>query len=526
MRPESGATESVWMQTTEPPPCEPIPADVRTNVCVIGAGVSGMTTAYLLGRAGKAVTVIDNGPIGSGETGRTTAHLTAVLDDRYTSLVHLHGTDNARRAAESHMAAIERIEAIADLEDIDCDFERVNGYLFLGDGDRRDTLDKELHALHTVGFSNARITPHAPVTAFDTGIAIELARQAQFHPLKYLNGLAKAIVRDGGTIACGTKAMSIEDGEPATVKTADGHTILADDVVVATNSPVNDWMVMHSKLAPYRTYVIAFRIPTGSVPHVLLWDTSDPYHYVRVFSEPGTQDELLIVGGEDHKTGQSHDTEERFARLERWARNRFSMAGTIRFRWSGQVLEPVDGLAYIGRNPGSDKHIYIITGSSGNGMTGGTLGGMLITDLLLERENPWVSLYDPGRITMRSATEYARENINVVEQYAQWLTPGDVGDVDDIEPGSGAVIRRGIHKIAVYKDETGHVTERSAVCTHLYCIVDWNDTEKTWDCPCHGSRFDAYGRVVTGPAIADLGPPPTQTAKHTPTRPSEVAPAV
>lgn len=503
------------MHTVSIPPDSPLPGDVRTNVCVIGAGIAGMTTAYLLARAGKAVTVIDSGPVGGGETGRTTAHITALLDDRYATIARRHGGDRARQAAESHTAAIERIEAIADLEDIDCDFERVNGYLFLGEHDDRDTLDKELYATHAAGLTTTRIVPHAPITGFDTGIALEITRQAQFHPLKYLKGLAKAIVRDGGTIACGTKAMHIEDGEPAVIRTADDHTILADDIVVATNSPVNDWMVMHSKQAPYRTYVVAFRIPKGAVPHVLLWDTSDPYHYVRVqAAEPGSADELLIVGGEDHKTGQSHDAEERFARLERWARRRFPMARELAFHWSGQVLEPVDGLAYIGKNPGNDQHIYIITGVSGNGMTYGTLGGMLITDLLLQRENPWTTLYDPSRINVRSATEYARENINVVEQYTHWLTPGDVGNVDDIEPGSGAVIRRGIHKIAAYKDDAGHVTECSAVCTHLYCIVDWNDMEKTWDCPCHGSRFDAYGKVISGPAIEDLPPAPVAKSDH------------
>jgi Rieske Fe-S protein len=185
------------------------------------------------------------------------------------------------------------------------------------------------------------------------------------------------------------------------------------------------------------------------------------------------------------------------------------MVGNVLYRWSGQVLEPVDAIAFIGQNPGNE-HIYIITGHSGNGMTYGTIGGMLITDLITKTDNPWAALYDPGRINVRSVTEFAKENLNVAEQYAQWLTPGDVGSIDDIPPGSGAVIRRGMRKLAVYKDETGRVTQCSAVCTHLYCIVDWNDTEKTWDCPCHGSRFDPQGHVITGPAIADLEPIPQE----------------
>lgn len=514
MHSDSGATESVWMETTETTAFPPLADDVRVSVCVVGAGIAGMTTAYLLARAGKSVVVVDDGAIGGGETGRSTAHITAALDDRYYRIARLHGERGARLAAESHVAAIQRIEAIASQEEIDCDFERVDGFLFLSKGDSRALLERELAAVRQAGVKDVALFQRAPIETFDTGPALRFPRQAQFHPLKYVNGLARAIVRDGGTIHCGTRVSRIEDGTPATVTTADGHTILADDVVVATNSPVNDWMVIHTKQAPYRTYVIGLRIPRGTTPHLLLWDTADPYHYVRVYSPDDEQEhDTLIVGGEDHKTGQANDMEERFRCLETWTRERFPMAGEVLYRWSGQVMEPVDAMAFIGRNPGSDEHIYVITGDSGNGITHGTLGGILLSDLILGRDNPWASLYDPGRITLRSAPEFARENLNVAEQYAQYLTPGDVGSVDAIPPGSGAVIRRGVHKIAVYKDDHGEITERSAVCTHLYCIVDWNDTEKTWDCPCHGSRFDRHGTVVNGPAIADLEEIPTaQTA--------------
>jgi glycine/D-amino acid oxidase-like deaminating enzyme/nitrite reductase/ring-hydroxylating ferredoxin subunit len=506
MHSDSGATESLWMDTAEADTHPPLTEDARTHVCVIGAGIAGMSTAYLLSREGKDVIVIDDGAIGGGETGRTTAHVCNALDDRYFELAKLFGDDGARYAAESHSAAIQRIEAIAQLEDIDCDFERLDGFLFLHEGGDREVLDDELDATHQAGLADTGLFDRAPIEAFDTGLALRFPRQAQFHPLKYLNGLARAIIRDGGRIYCGTKAKNIEDGAPGKVTTADGHTIIADHIVVATNSPVNDWMVMHTKQAPYRTYVVGIRIPKGSIPHMLLWDTGDPYHYIRVHAadKPGANYEVLIVGGEDHKTGQAEDTNERFARLEQWARARYSMAGEVIYKWSGQVLEPVDGLAFIGKNPGSDEHIYIATGDSGNGITHGTIAGILLTDIIVGRENPWTDLYDPSRISLRSAPDFARENLNVAEQYSTWLTPGDVGSADDIPNGSGAVIRRGIHKIAVYKDADGAISECSAVCPHLYCIVDWNDTEKSWDCPCHGSRFDPYGKVVNGPAISDL----------------------
>ena len=508
MQSDSGATESLWMDTVDTLSFSPLTDDARASVCVIGAGIAGMSIAYMLTRAGKAVIVIDDGSIGGGETGRTTAHLVNALDDYYFRLAKLFGDEGARYAAESHTAAIQRIESIVELEDIDCDFERLDGFLFLGKDDKPETLVDELEATHLAGLRDTGLFERAPLDAFDTGVALRFPRQAQFHVLKYLNGLARAITRDGGRIYCDTRAKNIEDGTPARVVTADGHVILADDVVVATHSPVNDWMVMHTKQAAYRTYVVAFKVPIGAIPRMLLWDTEDPYHYVSVHpaGKPGADYEVLIVGGEDHKTGQAQNTAERFTRLENWARDRFTMAGRIVYRWSGQLLEPVDGLAFIGKNPGADEHIYIVTGDSGNGITHGTIAGILLTDLITGHENPWAGIYDPSRISFRSAPEYARQNFNVAEQYSSWLTSGDVGGVDEIPNDSGAVIRRGMRKIAVYKDASGNVTERSAVCTHLYCIVDWNDTEKTWDCPCHGSRYDCYGKVVNGPAIADLEP--------------------
>jgi glycine/D-amino acid oxidase-like deaminating enzyme/nitrite reductase/ring-hydroxylating ferredoxin subunit len=508
MDPKSGATESLWMDTVDSVSYPPLMEDARAHVCVIGAGIAGMTTAYLLAREGKAVVVIDNGPVGSGQTGRTTAHISNALDDRYFQIAKLFGDEGARRAAESHTAAIQRIEAIAELEDIDCDFERLDGFLFLHEGGKREILDDELEATHLAGLADTGLFARAPIDSFDTGVALRFPRQAQFHPLKYLNGLASAITRDGGRIYCGTQARDIEDGIPAKVTTADGHTITAEDIVVATNSPVNDWMVMHTKQAPYRTYVVGLRVPTGSIPHMLLWDTGDPYHYIRVHpaDKPGADYEVLIVGGEDHKTGQAQNTAERFTRLENWARQRFPVAQDVIYRWSGQVLEPVDAMAFIGKNPGSDEHVYIATGDSGNGITHGTVAGILLTDLITGVENPWADLYDPSRITFRSATDYARENLNVAEQYSTWLTPGDVGSAEEIPNNSGAVIRRGMRKIAVYRDASGNISKCSAVCTHLYCIVDWNDTEKTWDCPCHGSRFDALGKVLNGPSVADLAP--------------------
>lgn len=508
MENDSGQNLSIWMETAEVPAPSPLTENSDIDVCVIGAGIAGMTTAYLLVREGKSVVVLDDGRIGGGMTERTTAHLTNVLDDRFFELERLHGEKGARLAAHSHSAAIDLIESITTTEKIDCDFERLDGYLFVPPGESTEILDRELAATHRAGLQAERVE-RAPLGDFDTGLCLRFPNQAQFHPMKYLAGLAVAIERDGGRIFTGTHVEEIKGGSPARIKTSEGHLVTAGAVVVATNTPVNDLLAVHTKQAPYMTYVIGARVPRGSVTRALYWDTPDPYHYVRLHSVNDSQaggHDILIVGGEDHKTGQEDDAEDRYGRLEAWTRERFPMAGQIEYRWSGQVMEPVDGLAFIGRNPLDADNVYIATGDSGNGMTHGSIAGLLLTDLILGRDNEWTTLYDPTRKTLLAAYDFAKENLNVVAQFADWVTGGDVDSPQEVTPGEGAVIRRGLTKVAVYRDEQGTLYECSAVCTHLGCIVAWNGDEKTWDCPCHGSRYDAFGKVISGPAISDLTP--------------------
>jgi nitrite reductase/ring-hydroxylating ferredoxin subunit len=325
-----------------------------------------------------------------------------------------------------------------------------------------------------------------------------------------MSGLARAFTRLGGRIHTRTHADKIEGGEAARVHTAAGHTVTSSAVVVATNSPVNDLISIHTKQAPYRTYVVGAQVPSGSISRMLLWDTEDPYHYVRLQTiKDGTGQpthDVLIVGGEDHKTGQAEDGDERFRRLREWTRERFPAAVEFEFQWSGQVLEPSDGLAFIGRNPSDAPNVFIATGDSGHGMTHGTIAGMLIKDLILGRENRWAALYDPSRVWSSATRDFVTENLNVAAQYADYLTGGEVASADEIAPGTGAVMRRGLKKVAVFRDDAGALYEHSAVCTHLGCVVAWNDREKSWDCPCHGSRFaSADGHVLNGPAIEGLG---------------------
>ena len=487
--------------------------DIKADVCIVGAGIAGITTAYLLAREGKSVVVLDDGSVGGGQTERTTAHLASVIDDYYFEIERLHGEDGAKLAAASHTAAIDLIENIVAQESIECEFERIDGYLFLPAGESSDLLERELNAAQRAGLSDVERVHRAPMDHFDTGPALRFPRQGQFHPLKYLGSLASAIVRNEGRIFTGTHAAKINGGSPAHVLTSDGLTVTSAAVVVATNTPINDLVAIHTKQAAYLTYVIGARIPCASVKKALYWDTLDPYHYVRVQS--GTlagsaihskelSHDILIVGGEDHKTGQSDDAGDRYIRLEAWARERFPMIQEVVSRWSGQVMEPVDGLAFIGRNPLDSDNVFVATGDSGMGMTHGTIAGTLLTDLIIGRQNEWETLYNPSRKTLRAAVEFAKETSNMASQYSDWLTRGDVSSPKEIAPGTGAVLRRGLKKLAVYRNEDGQLQEFSAACTHLGCVVNWNSSERTWDCPCHGSRFDKDGRVVSGPAIRNL----------------------
>ena len=500
-RSDSGDTQTVWMVTADL--IEPVllDRDLETGVCIVGAGIAGLSTAYCLVHSGRRVVVVDDGPIGGGETCRTTAHLTSALDDRYCELEKLHGERGARLAALSHTAAIQAIERIVTETGALCEFERVDGFLFAPPGESPDLLKRELEAARRAGLL-VQWLDQAPIADFHTGPALCFPDQAQFHPLVYLAALARSVESAGGLIVR-AHAEEFTGGKSARVKTSEGHTITASAIVVATNTPVNDRVAIHTKQAPYRTYVVGLRVPRGRVTRALFWDTADPYHYVRV--QPlDASSELLIVGGEDHRTGQQDDGAQRFVRLEEWARARFPSAQGVEFQWSGQVMEPVDSLAFIGRNPGDEDNVFIATGDSGNGMTHGTIAGLLLTDLILGRENQYSELYDPSRKSVRALPEFAREGAASQVGYAGWVTRGDVSSVDQIPPGEGAVLRRGLAKVAVYRSESGVCFERSAVCPHLGCIVEWNSTEKTWDCPCHGSRFANDGHVVNGPAKGDL----------------------
>jgi glycine/D-amino acid oxidase-like deaminating enzyme/nitrite reductase/ring-hydroxylating ferredoxin subunit len=501
-------TQSLWLATKTLPEYPALDHDLNTDVCVIGAGIAGLTTAYHLARAGKRVIVLEDGRVGSGETGRTTAHLTAALDDRYWNLERMHGADGARLAAESHMAAINRAQEIVRAERIECEFQRVSGYLVAPEGrspaEHRERMEMELDFAQRASICDLELLERAPIDSWNTGLALHFPRQAQFKPLAFLDGLARSIVRDGGRIFENTHVQGLEAGTPVTVKADNGRSVTAGAVAVCTNASISDFWITHIKQAPYRTYVVAARVRADSVPAALYWDDDDPYHYVRVARSAEPRFDWLIVGGEDHKTGHKDDAGDRFHALEEWTRSRFPQISDFVYHWSGQVLEPFDYLSFTGRTPDGSENVYMHSGDSGNGITHGLMAGMLLTDLILGRENSWAHVYDPKRVSLKAAPEFIRQNLDVAAQFRDYLRPANVHDEAAIPAGEGRVLLRAGKRIAAYRDEQGRLHERSAVCTHLKCIVHWNSLEKSWDCPCHGSRFDPLGTVLNGPALMPL----------------------
>jgi glycine/D-amino acid oxidase-like deaminating enzyme/nitrite reductase/ring-hydroxylating ferredoxin subunit len=494
-------TKSVWMDATVAE-ASPLKDDQTADVAVIGSGIAGLSTAYELTGRGRSVIVLDRGRIGSGMTARTTAHLASALDDRYANLIDARGVDIARMVYQSQASAISRIEAIQANERIACDFQRIDGYLLLAPGTAASELDKELAACRKAGVPVTDTREPTCLHAKNLVRSLRFPDQARFHPLKYLAGLARAITRNGGLLFGDTTVESaIEEKNGVVVKTARG-TVRATDVVFATNSPISGSVTIHTKQAPYRTYALAATLPRGSLPDALYWDTLDPYHYVRLQPHSEHQD-IVIVGGEDHKSGQADDGEARFTALETWARERLPKMGKVTHRWSGQVMEPADYLGFIGLNSG-EKHRYIVTGDSGQGITNGVIASMLIANLIIDGNSPWAKAYEPSRTITKNIGEYLSENMTALRSFAEYLTMGETAAIEKLKPGEGGLFRSGLKKIAVCRDQEGHLHSHSASCTHMGCVVHWNSLEQCWDCPCHGSQFAPDGTALNGPAVAPL----------------------
>jgi glycine/D-amino acid oxidase-like deaminating enzyme/nitrite reductase/ring-hydroxylating ferredoxin subunit len=499
-------TTPYWMDASLPrfPKLE---RNARVDVVVVGGGITGLTAAYLVAKAGRSVTLLERARCADIDTGHTSAHLTMVTDLRLTDLVDRFGRNHAQAVWDAGLAAIAQIDTIVRDEKISCEFTWVPGYLHnpvdSASDDGVDGFKQEATLATELGF-DATFVSDVP---FVGGPGVQFEDQARFHPRQYVAGLARAVSASGGQIYEHSAADAFCD-DPRSV-TSNGSTISCDAIVLATHTPlmgntnIASATLFQTKLALYTSYVVAGRIPSGIMPDALFWDTADPYHYLRLERHRGF--DVVIFGGEDHKTGQASDTNACFERLER-AATALVPGFEVTHRWSGQVIATPDGLPYIGETAARQ---FAATGFAGNGMTFGTLGGMMTADRVLDRANPWRDLLDPTRKKVRGALwDYVTENKDYPYYLVRDRFAGSEGrSLRALKRGQGKILDIDGKRVAAYRDPSGATVVRSAVCTHMGCAVAWNDAERTWDCPCHGSRFTTDGSVIAGPAESPLAEP-------------------
>ncbi|KAK4141501.1 FAD dependent oxidoreductase-domain-containing protein [Dichotomopilus funicola] len=531
----SGATNPVWtlhQPYTSHPRFPQLTTSVTTpshspTIVIIGAGIAGIQTAYeliLRNHNNYRIVLLEARDVLSGESGRTSGHLTNDLDDGYVQIAKKHGEKGAKLAAESHAWARDRVEEVVRELGIECEFRRVRAYDVSqycrgeeGYEGEMGELRGEAEMQRGLGLET-RFEENLTVRGWngkpDQRGGMISENQATFHPTRYLAGVL-AWLKTQPNFSCytRTRVTNIQEqgievlglGHKSVVVTTEaGHTIHADYAIEATCIPLQKLSVV-AELEFFRSYCIAVRVPRGSVEDCLLYDNAEAYKYVRL-TACDEKDDYLVVGGCDHKVGQA-ETLPRFEELEKWTRERFPQAGKTDYKWSGQIFEPVDYMAFIGKNQGNDK-IFIVTGDSGDGLTHGVLAGRLIADEIEGKPNEWASLYNPKRLgsIAKSLPTMIQHDVQINMQYKRFLQ-SDISDIEDLAPGCGGVLNTGTSKpLAVYKDDRGEVTTYSALCPHMKGVVCWNHAEKSFDCPVHGSRFSANGICLSGPAKMNLSP--------------------
>ena len=493
--------KSFWIDTADAPDYPAAAGTISVDVAVVGAGIVGLTAAWLLKNAGKTVAVLDARRVAASVTGHTTAKVTSGHGLIYSQLTKRLGQEAATIYAQSNQAAVEKIVSIASDLGIDCDLEQNNNYVFGESDDEVEKLREEAAAARGAGL-DAEFT-FENTLPFPIVGAVKHADQYQFHPRKYLDPIARAIQGDGSHVFENSRVTELKEEDSCLLVTPDAS-IQANKVILATHFPAFDRGLFFAKVHAYRSYVVAAAIPKEDAPAGMWINASSPSRSVRTAPYRGRR--LLIVTGEGHKTGQETDTEKRYAALEDWTRERFGV-DSFDYRWSTQDNISIDHVPYIGRLTRGSENVFTATGFAGWGMTNGTVAAMLLTDLVQDVPNPWHDLYDANRLNPgASAQKFLKENLDAGVRFVSDRLKSIANSVEKIPPGEAGVVAVGAKSVAVRKDETGDVHALSATCTHLGCIVQWNRAEKTWDCPCHGSRFDSSGEVIQGPAAKPLRP--------------------
>jgi glycine/D-amino acid oxidase-like deaminating enzyme/nitrite reductase/ring-hydroxylating ferredoxin subunit len=491
----------LWIATSPAPAFPELRGRVEVDVAVVGGGITGLTAALLLTRAGHSVALVEAGRVASGATGYTSAKVSSLHGLTYADLVETHGEDTARSYAEAAQGGLGQVAALVEGDGIEADFERMPAFTYVLDDERITDVEREADAARRLGLP-ASLTTEAGLP-FPVAAAVRFEDQAVFHPRRYCLGLARLLVAEGGRVFERSPATDIAEGNPCTVSTPEGH-VLATHVVQATLLPFHDPGGFFAKTAPSRSYCIAARVE-GPVPEGMYLSADGPTRSTRPHrSAEGT---FLVVGGEGHKVGQDPDTRGRYEALERWARESFRI-GSIDYRWSAQDYMPADGVPYVGKLSPRAERLWVATGFRKWGMTSGTAAAMILTDLISGHHNPWAAAFEATRIKLGAAArKLLRENADVARRFVGDRIAGLVApDAGELAPGEGGIVKLGRDRVAAYRDEEGRLHARSPACTHLGCLVAFNTAERTWDCPCHGSRFAVDGSVVQGPALEDLPP--------------------
>lgn len=489
---------SVWAATSPDSPLPALDHNIEADVAVVGGGITGLTTAYLLHKSGVKVVLLESDQIGSGVTGYTTAKITSLHALTYAKFERTIGEENARLYGAANQAAIEKIAAIVEELAIDCEFERQSAFTYAESSDHLRDIELEVEAASKLGLP-AKFVNEIDLP-FEIAGAIRFDDQAMFHPRKYLLGIAEHLAEHDVDIYENTRALTIKGSNPATIVTADGN-VVANHVVMATHFPFFDKGLYFARAFARRSYALALTL-NAPAPDGMYISVEEPTRSYRPCATLGSSG--VVIGGEGHKPGQDPDTPARYEALESWANERFEVS-SIDYRWSAQDYITSDGVPFAGRSHLWAMGIWVGTGFKKWGITNGTAAAMLISDLICGSDNPWASLYNPVRAEpLRAPALPIKENLNAGAEFVKGQLESPDYDIESLPAGEGAVIKLDGKKTAAYRHEDGSVSAVSARCTHLGCIVSFNKAEKSWDCPCHGSRFDLDGKVITGPALRDL----------------------
>ncbi len=491
----TSAAESLWLDTAPPTDYPALAREIEVDVAIIGGGIAGLTVALLLKRDGARVAVLEAGRVATGVTGCTTAKVSALQATMYSTISERHGADAAAVYGEASLAGVERVAAIVGEEGIACDLQRRPAFTYAADESEREAVEQELEAAGRAGLRAEAVD--GPDLPYATHGAVRLKQQLQLQPVRYVQALAAAVDGSGSHVLENSRVLTVQERPPVRAVTA-GGTVRAEHIVVATHYPILDRGMYFSRLKVQRSYCIAARLVGGTPPQGMSISAGSQSRSIRSFAE------WLIVGGEGHPSGSGKAKPERFERLAAFAREHWDVA-TVGHRWSAQDPVPYDHLPMIGPYRPRSSRLWVSTGFMKWGLSTATFGAAILADRIAGRPNAWAETFSPNRLSLRSAHEVMQLGAKFsADLVGDRVRPPQALFTDSIPAGEARVVADGLGKKGVFRDDSGQLHAVSLRCTHLGCLLRFNAAERSWDCPCHGSRFSVDGTVLEGPAVHPL----------------------